>query len=124
SIEFCDCVAAVLGPILEENRRNIRLLIWKMWDSSQTQLARLLGPRYLGRKVAAIAAVMLVIFFATVEDDYRVTSPAVVEGGIQRTISAPIDGYIFAEYARAGQVVKKGTVLAKIDDRDLVVERM
>ena len=124
SIEFCDCVAAVLGPILEEKRRNSRLLIWKIWESSQTQLARLLGPRYLGRKVAAIAAAMMVIFFATVEDDYRVTSPAVVEGGIQRTISAPIDGYIFAEYARAGQVVKKGTVLAKIDDRDLVVERM
>ena len=56
SIEFCDCVAAVLGPILEEKRRNSRLLIWKMWESSQTQLARLLGPRYLGRKVAAIAA--------------------------------------------------------------------
>src|SRR5204862_2678955 len=58
------------------------------------------------------------------EEDYRVTSPAVVEGGIQRTINSPIDGYISSEQARAGQVVKKGAVLAKIDDRDLVVERM
>jgi multidrug efflux pump subunit AcrA (membrane-fusion protein) len=124
AIEFCDGAAAVIGPILEEKRRNSRLLIGKIWDSLLAQLHRLIGPRYIGRKLAVVGALAAVAFFAVVKDDYRVTSPAVIEGGIQRTISAPIDGYIASEQVRAGQVVRKDTVLAKLDDRDLVLERL
>lgn len=124
AIEFCDCAAAVVGPILEEKRRNNRLLIGKVWDSLLAQLRRLIGPRYVGRKLAVVGALAAVAFFAVVEDDYRLTSPAVVEGGIQRTIGAPIDGYIASEHVRAGQVVRKDAVLAKLDDRELVLERL
>ena len=124
AVEFCDCVAAVVGPILDEKRRNSRWLFWKIAESLVTQLRRLFGPRYLGRKLALLAATAAIAFFAVVEDDYRVTSGAVVEGGIQRTIGAPIDGYIASEHVRAGQVVRKDAVLAKLDDRDLVLERL
>jgi hypothetical protein len=124
AIELCDCVCSVVGPILEEKRRNSRLLVWKTYDSLEVQLRRLFGPRFLGRKLVVTAVIALVAFFAMATDEYRVTSPAVVEGGIQRVIIAPIDGYIASEYARAGQEVRKDDVLVEFDDRDLKLERL
>jgi RND family efflux transporter MFP subunit len=57
------------------------------------------------------------------DGDYRVPAKAVLEGEIQRSVVAPFEGYIAQAYIRAGQTVKKGQLLAKLDDRDLLVEK-
>jgi multidrug resistance efflux pump len=123
-IELCDCVSAVLGPLLDEKRRNDRLIVWKVLESFATQAKRLLGPRYLGRKLAVVALAALVAFFSVAKGDYRVTSSADIEGLVQRVLIAPFDGYIATEYARAGETVRAGQVLATLDDRDLALERL
>src|SRR5262249_30042565 len=56
TVLLCDCVASVLGPILQEKRQNDRLLIVKLGESLWVQLQRLLGPRFFGRKLASVAA--------------------------------------------------------------------
>jgi RND family efflux transporter MFP subunit len=54
--------------------------------------------------------------------DHRVRSPATVEGRVQRSVVAPFDGFIREAKARAGDRVKQGDVLARLDDRDLQLE--
>jgi multidrug resistance efflux pump len=43
---------------------------------------------------------------------------------VQRVIAAPMDGYIEDSNVRAGDTVEAGTVLARLDGRDLVLERL
>lgn len=124
TIELCDCVASALGPLLEEKRRNDRLILTKIGESVWTQLKHLLGPHYMVRKLAVLAVAGIVAFFAVAKGEYRVTSPASLEGLVQRSIVAPFDGYVASEKARAGATVEKGEVLATLDDKDLVLERL
>ena len=124
TIELCDCVASVLGPILEEKRRNDRHILVKLAESIWVQLKRLLGPHYFGRKLATVIAIAVVAFFMVAKGEYRITSPAVLEGEIQRTLVAPFEGYLATQHARAGEIVRKGDVLATLDDQDLALERL
>lgn len=123
-VDLCDAVAAVAGPILEQKRRDDRLILFKLWDSLATQAKRLFGADYLGRKIAFGATALLVAIFAFVEDTYRVSAPATIEGRVQRVVVAPFDGYIATQSARAGDRVREGTVLATLDNRDLKLEHI
>ncbi|MCB1493135.1 MAG: HlyD family efflux transporter periplasmic adaptor subunit [Rhodobiaceae bacterium] len=124
TVDFLECVASVLGPILYVKRREDRWLITKAGLSVWTQIRRLLGPGYIGRKlaVAALLAAGAFGYFAT--DTYRVTSDAVIEGTVQRAIVAPFNGFIQDAAVRAGDTVKAGDVVASLDQRDLVLERL
>ncbi len=124
TVDLCDCVAAVVGPLLRSKRRDDRLIIWKLLDSGWAQLKRLFGPRYLGRKLTVVLAVLLIAFLAVAKGDYRITSHAGIEGRVQRVIVAPFDGYVASENARAGATVRQGQVLATLDDKDLALERL
>lgn len=122
SVDVCDAVAAVAGPILEEKRRNDRHVLFKLWDAFVAQLKRLFGPHYLGRKLALGVMALLVAFFAVVEDTHRISAPAKIEGSVQRVSVAPFDGYVATQAVRAGDTVAKGAVLATLDSRDLTLE--
>src|SRR5207253_1031694 len=54
---------------------------------------------------------------------FRVTAKTVVEGFIQRAAVAPFQGYVAQASVRAGDTVRKGQLLATLDDRDLKLER-
>jgi RND family efflux transporter MFP subunit len=124
TVELCDCVAGVVGPILDEKRQNDRLAIVKLALSLWTQLKRLFGPRYFGRKLATALAALVVSFFALATADFTVIAPASVEGSVQRSFVAPFEGYIAAQYVRAGDLVRSGQLMATLDDKDLVIERL
>lgn len=124
TIELCDSVASVIGPILEEKRQNDRLILLKLWDSIVAQVVRLLGPGYVGRKLAMFAIAGVVAALSLAEGPHRVTSPARIEGLVQRVIVAPFDGYVATQSARAGDRVRQGAILASLDDRDLTLERL
>ena len=123
-VELLDSAVSVLGPILNLQRREDYSLWRKIRDAARVQAVRLFGPHYLGRKLATASALLLVLLFTFVTGEYRVTSPAVVQGLVQRAIVAPFDGYIKGQYARAGEVVKKGQLIATLDDQDLALERI
>jgi multidrug resistance efflux pump len=124
AVTLCDCVANVVGPALEEKRQNDRLVVIKLVESVWTQLKRLLGPRYFGRKLAAGLAAVVVAFFALAKQTYFVTASAVLEGSIQRIMVAPFDGYVGSQKVRAGDLVHAGDLMATLDDKDLVIERL
>jgi RND family efflux transporter MFP subunit len=124
AVLLCDCIANVVGPLLEEKRQNDRLILVKITESLWRQLKRLFGPRYFGRKLATALAIAVVGFFATATGEYRVTSPSVLEGSVERALVAPFAGYVAAQFVRAGDVVHKGEVMATLDDKDLATERL
>jgi biotin carboxyl carrier protein len=123
-VELLDSAVSVLGPILNLLRYEDYSLLRKARDAARLQAVRLFGPHHLGRKLAAGTALLLVFLFTVITGEYRVTSPSVVEGLVQRAIVAPFDGYIESQLARAGEVVEEGQLIATLDDQDLALERI
>jgi RND family efflux transporter MFP subunit len=124
TIELCETVAALVGPILDGKRNEDRWLITKAGESFTEQLRKLFGPGHLVVKMGVIALVILVTFFYFAKGDYRVTASTTLEGTIQRVVSAPFNGYIAEAQARAGDIVQEGELLCLLDDRDLKLEHL
>jgi hypothetical protein len=123
AVELVDSIAALVGPILEEKRRNDRLLITKAADSSWTQVKKLTGPRHAVTKLVTALVVLLVIFFSFATGLYRVTAKSTLEGEVRRAVTAPFRGFIAEAPVRAGDVVSEGQMLCSMDVRDVMVER-
>lgn len=123
AVELCEALGALAGPILEVQRRDDRSLVAKAAEAARTELGRLIGPRHLGRKLALVAVLAIVVFFSFAQGDYRVTAKTVVEAEVLRAVVAPFDGFIARVEVRPGDAVREGQVLATLDDRDLQLER-
>jgi RND family efflux transporter MFP subunit len=122
TLELTESVAALIGPILGDKQKNDRLLIVKAWDSLLTQGKRLVGPRYALRKLIALAAVTLALFFAFANGQYRVGGKTTLEGKVRRVIAAPFPGFVHEAPVRGGDIVKKGQAICSLDVRDLRLE--
>jgi RND family efflux transporter MFP subunit len=92
-------------------------------ESARSLRDRLMGPQHGNFKLAAyaLAVITLILIFGT--GSYRVTADARIEGETQRALTAPFNGYVREALHRAGDVVKRGEPLARLDDRDLKLER-
>jgi multidrug resistance efflux pump len=124
ALELCEAVGTLVGPVLEVKRRDDRWLSTKAAEVLWTQLGRLFGPRYLGRKLAVVGLAAVVAFFAVAKADYRVAATAALEPATKRMMVAPFDGYLADARVRAGDLVQAGQVLCTLDDRDLRLERL
>ena len=121
-VELCQAVVALCSRILEEKRLNDRLLMARIGDIARDQIGKFIGPRHFGRKLAAALLMALVVFFSLVSTQYKVGANAALEGAVRRVLVVPYDGYVETSSQRAGDVVKAGTVLATLDQRDLQLE--
>jgi RND family efflux transporter MFP subunit len=124
TVELCEHAALLVGPVLDVKRKEDRWLLQKAADSMATHARHLVGPRHVALKLWTAAGVAATLFFAIADGDYQVTADATLEGTVQRAVAAAIPGYIAEARARAGDVVRKGDLLAAIDDRDLRLERL
>jgi RND family efflux transporter MFP subunit len=124
TVELCEAVGAVVGPILELRRRDDRWLLTKAIDAGRRLLGRLIGPRHIGFKLATVGAIAAAVFLAQAQGEYRVSARTVMEAAVKRAAVAPFNGYLKGAPVRAGDVVRKGQVLATLDDRELVLERL
>src|SRR3990170_273161 len=124
TVELLEVLAGFAGPILERARRDDRWLGAKAADAARDLLARLVGPRHLGLKVSLAVAALVLLVLATATGDFRVASDATLEPGMRQQVSAPFVGYVAEAPARAGDVVKRGQLLATLDDRELRLSRL
>jgi len=124
TLELCQHVAAVTGPILAAKRREDRWIPVKLWLSFRNQVARLVGPEYVVRKLAVLSLLALVAFLSLARGDFRVTADATLEGAVQRVVVAALDGYIDEVHVRPGDIVEQGQLLATLDDTDLQLEKV
>lgn len=123
TVELCEHAALLLGPVLDVKRKEDRWLGRKALDSLGTHLSHLVGPRHTALKMWAIGIVAVTAFLSFAKWPYMITSDASLEGRVQRAVTSPMEGYIMEARARAGDIVRKGDVLAALDDRDLRLER-
>jgi RND family efflux transporter MFP subunit len=122
-VDLLETVGALVGPVLLEKRLNDRPVAYKLAEALGEQGRRLLGAEYYGRKLAAVILVALVAVFSVAAKEYRVAADAVLEGGVQRAISVPVDGYVLSAAVRAGDLIATGQEMARLDDRELLLER-
>ena len=122
-IAECRALAVVLGPILA------RLDDQSRWFSGSAVAAlgrgwrALADPRRPSFAVGSVLLLGVLAWVAVVDTAYRVTAKAVLEGQLQRVVAAPFEGFIAEAPVRAGQTVLRGTLLARLDDRDSRLEQ-
>lgn len=122
SVELCQSVVLLAGRVLYQRLRQERPF-WRKWrDGALREAVRLLGPRYIGRKLAALALVTVVALGLFAHGPYRISATATVQGVVQRVLAAPFDGYISDATRRAGDEVKQGDALAALDTRETELE--
>ncbi|MEA1831393.1 efflux RND transporter periplasmic adaptor subunit [Methylobacterium durans] len=124
TVELIAATCAAIGPVLEEKRQNDRWLAVKAADSAAGLVRRIVGPNRTGLKLGLAALVAAVAALSLIQADYRVTADARVEGLVRRSVVASYDGYLKAAQVRAGDTVRKGDLLATLEDRDLALERL
>ncbi len=123
-VAVLEAVALAVTPILELWRREDRPIYRKVLDAARVQLERLFGPGYLGRKLTLAIIALLLLFFIFAHGDYRIGAQGALEGASRRVVIAPFDGFVASAERRAGDFVKEGDVLARLDDRELELERL
>jgi RND family efflux transporter MFP subunit len=123
TLELLEGLASMLGPLLELRLEQGRSLTSQAAAKAQGFGARLIGPRNTGFKLGMGGLAALLLFLAFATGEYRVGAEARIEGKVQRTLTAPFQGFVREAARRAGDTVKQGEVLARMDDRDLRLEQ-
>lgn len=124
TVALCEAAASLLGPVLDSWRRAEQSAWARLAESARARAAALLGPGRLGLKLAAGGLALAAVVLSLVEGDYRVSARTQLEGAVQRSVVAPIDGFVKDAPVRAGDPVQEGQLLARLDDRDLQLERL
>ena len=123
TVEQCEQIGLLLGPVLETRRRDERPLPSKILESLQSCFTKLFGPRHLPLKVAVSLTAALLVWLSLASAIFRISSDSVLEAGVCRVVVAPQQGYIASAHVRAGDRVREGDLLATLDDRELRLEQ-
>jgi multidrug resistance efflux pump len=116
-------VGLAVGPLLKLHQRADQPISRHIREVVRGRLGALTGSSHSGIKLVAAVVALLAIVLSLVRTDYRVSSIALVEGAVQRAAVAPFDGFLREAPVRAGDVVRRGQVLARLEDKDLQLER-
>jgi len=124
TVELLESVASLLGPLVDLHLARGRSLPAHAAEAAAGAWSRLVGPRHAAYKAAVLGSVALAAFLFFARGEYRLNADARVEGVVQRAVTAPFASYVREARYRAGDTVKKGEVLARLEDRDLRLERV
>jgi RND family efflux transporter MFP subunit len=124
TLELCEAVAAIAGPIVELKRRGEEGLLTHAAGSTAGLWKKLVGPGHPGLKLTAVLTAAAALFLAFANGDFRVSADVTVEGAVQRAVTAPFNGFVREAPLRAGDTVKAGQVIGRLEDRELQLERV
>ncbi|MFW5451375.1 MAG: efflux RND transporter periplasmic adaptor subunit [Methylophagaceae bacterium] len=124
SINICEQTLALISPFLILKRNDEQIWLKKLGISVKNIVTSIFGFDHLAIKLMTIVLATFISYAAVTDGDFRVSADAVLEGRIQRTISAPLDGYIASAKIRAGDTVLQGEILATMEDDDLKLEKV
>jgi biotin carboxyl carrier protein len=123
SAELARTLGLMLGPVLSLQREQQRPLWRRALERGHEGLSLLWTPGHPGAKLVAASLVIVLALLTLLPVPYRVASRTVVEGAVQRALTAPFDGYVAESPVRAGDTVRKGQLLARLDDRNLRLDQ-
>ena len=115
--------AGLSEPMLRQWHKAERSIFRHVTDALHEGWRKLRSPGYLTWKVGAgaLALLLCVLLLWPVTD--RVTAHTVIEGRVRQVLTAPFDGFIAEVLVRPGEIVAKGQLLARLDDRELKLEQ-
>jgi RND family efflux transporter MFP subunit len=123
AVQLCEDVAALAGPVLDLRRGTDARLVERARGFLRAQRVKLFGPDHPAFKLAALGVLGVLVLLLFAKAEHRITAEATLEGRVQRAIVAGFEGYIAEAHARAGDLVRKGQVLGRLDERDLRLEQ-
>jgi multidrug resistance efflux pump len=122
-VGFVADVVALAGPVLELQRARDAGFVERSRELLRRRLARLSSVERTRLKLAGGVLAALLLVVAALPGEHRVKADAKLEGRVQRAVVAGLDGYVAEAAARAGDVVRAGQLLGRLDERDLELER-
>jgi RND family efflux transporter MFP subunit len=121
--ELAAALGVMLGPVWALQRANERGCFGRLRDGVRDGMREVAGPNHPGLKLGAAVLGLFIAVIAFWQTDHRISARTVVEGSTQIAAVAPFDGFLAEAPVRAGETVKMGQPLARLDDRDLQLER-
>lgn len=116
-------LGVMFGPAWALQRQNERSWLHRTRDRLHDGMQMVFGPRHPGIKLIVASVCALVVVLGLWRSDHRVSAPTVVEGATQLASVAPFDGFVAQALVRAGDTVRAGQLMARLEDRDLLLER-
>ncbi|MDT3677772.1 MAG: HlyD family efflux transporter periplasmic adaptor subunit [Burkholderiaceae bacterium] len=116
-------LGVMLGPVWAVQRANERNPWQRLRDAVRSGVRSTFGPRHPGLKLIAGTAAAFLLVVSLVHVDHRVSARTLIEGSVQAAAVAPFEGYVAEGLVRAGDTVRRGQPLARLDERDLLLER-
>ena len=121
--DLAAALGVMLGPVWSLQRANERSTLARWRDAARDGLREVIGPSHPGIKLGLALGVLALVVIGLWQTDYRVSARTVVEGSTQIAAVAPFDGFVAEGLVRAGETVHAGQPMARLDDRDLKLER-
>jgi len=118
----CQQILSLLTPFLVLKHDQERGILARAADSLGKGLCAVFGIHHLKTKLLVALMAGLLTIASLVEADFRITADAVLEGEVQRVVAAPIAGYLLSSTVRAGDTIRRGEVMASLNDSELKLE--
>jgi len=93
TVEQCEQIGLLLGPVFETRRRDERPLPSKILESLGCWCAKLFGRRHLPLKMGVALSAVLLIWLSMASATFSISSNSVLEAKICRSVVAPPPGY-------------------------------
>ncbi len=121
-LDWLEAFGALAAPVIEQRREAERGMFRRLALDIRKVLEKIFGPQHLTWKAVTAGILLATAIMVLTPVEYRVSAKTVIEGEVQRAVTAPFGGFISAAYVRAGDTVTGGDLMAQLDDRELRIE--
>lgn len=122
-VAWLEHVAEAAAPVLNLQLRENRSLLQRVQMRLLESWRAFSGREHTGRQLVAMVALLVFIGSLLFTGTHRVAARASLEGSDKQMITAPTTGFVLEAVARAGDTVEQGDVIARLDDRELLVKQ-
>lgn len=122
-IESCSKTLADCAPVLGLKADAERGLFARSIRKIRSRTETILTPTSNRGRWQVIVGALCVLGLLFFPVTHRVGARASIEGDDKQVLVSPQGGYIKSAHYRAGDVVEEGAVIAKLDDRDLLIDQ-
>lgn len=122
-LAYLETLGMAFAPLLALQRDADQGAAHRLARTARRWLGWLTDSSHPAIKTGVAFAAIVLALLALVPAPFRISAQAVVEGSVQRAVVAPFDGFLREAPVRAGDTVKAGQSMARLDDRDLRLEK-
>ncbi len=123
-INLCELIAGIIAPIIKLKLDNEQSLTIRVSRNIKNHFKKIFQKDNNLKKLGYFLFISITIFLLFFKTEYRISADAILEGKIQRILAAPVKSFIATSNVRVGDVVKKDQLMATLDDKDLLLEKM